>query len=504
MSSLIRELLKTDDVETVKSVQFSLMSPEMIEKGSVCEITVPDTYSTTNGEPVINGLFDPRMGVIDSNSYCPTCEQDSDLCPNHFGHIKLAIPVYYLHHIKEVLKILRCICLNCSNLLINKSDPYVLEAIRKKHGKKRFDIINELSKKTKDKKRICKYNDGCGAIQPEKISKVLNDNIKDKSNIIKLVAHYSSDALKDASIDPNIDIDPTRCYNIFRMLTDDNIRFLGFSPEYSKPEWMICTVLPVPPPAVRPSVRQDNNQRSEDDLTYSLMNIVKYNRDLKNKMSADSSKKDIDNQRSLLQYYVATLIDNDNPNIPQSKHRSGRPLKALFQRIKAKEGRIRGNIMGKRVDYSARTVISCGPELSIDEFGVPLKIAMNMTTPEIVTKYNIKKMRKLVDNGPDKYPGAKSVTKNKFDCFGVPSPCTISLKYKKPELNIGDVVNRHLQNGDIGFFNRQPTLHRLSMLAMKIVVVPHDTFRLNVFNTTGFNADFDSFCRKQGDALSGC
>lgn len=503
MSTLIRELRKTDDVKQIKSVQFSLLSPELIEKGSVCEVTIPDTYDP-NGEPKIDGLFDPRMGVIDSNSYCPTCEQDGDLCPNHFGHVKLALPVYYIQHIKTVLKVLRCVCFNCSNLLVNKSDPYILESIKRKKGKKRFDIISDLAKKTKkskDKHRYCKYNNGCGAIQPEKIVKMTNDNIKDKTNIINIIAHFSTEAFSDAEIDPNVNIDPQRAYDILRKLTNDDIRFLGFSPEYSRPEWLICTILPVPPPSVRPSVRQDNNQRSEDDLTYSLMSIVKLNRDLKSKLEAGAKKQEIDNFQSLLQYYVTTLIDNENPSIPQSKNRSGRPLKAITQRLKAKEGRIRGNIMGKRVDYSARTVISCGPELSIDEFGVPLKIAMNMTTPEVVTRFNIKKMQQLVDNGPATYPGAKSVTKMSYDCFGVPSPCNINLKYKRVELHEGDIVNRHLQNGDIGFFNRQPTLHRLSMLAMKMVIVPHDTFRLNVFNCTGFNADFDSFCQKQEAAF---
>ncbi len=257
---------------------------------------------------------------------------------------------------------------------------------------------------------------------------------------------------------------------------------------------MIITVLPVPPPSVRPSVRQDNNQRSEDDLTYALANIIKDNRYLRLKLEAECQKTVIESYHGLLQYHVATFIDNEIPGIPQCAHRSGRCLKTIAQRLKGKEGRMRGNLMGKRVDYSGRTVISVDPNISIDEYGIPLPIAMNLTYPEVVTKYNKRQMEKLVRNGPNQYPGAKSVKKLKYDCNGRPPPCTILLKHVDPSkviLEEGDIVNRHLQNGDICLFNRQPSLHRMSMMAMKVRILKGSTFKLNVYVCQNFNADFD-------------
>jgi DNA-directed RNA polymerase beta' subunit len=154
---------------------------------------------------------------------------------------------------------------------------------------------------------------------------------------------------------------------------------------------------------------------------------------------------------------------------------------------------MRGNIQGKRVDYSARTVISVDPNINIDQFGMPKEIAMNLTFPEIVTDFNISKMRKIVINGPSNYPGAKTVTKNNGNSTGI---FNISLKHvdvqkTAQELQIGDIVHRHLIDGDICLFNRQPTLHRMSMMGHKVKVLPGSTFRLNVTVCKPYNADFD-------------
>ena len=282
-------------------------------------------------------------------------------------------------------------------------------------------------------------------------------------------------------------------YQIFKKIKDEDVDFLGLSSKYSRPEWMIITSLAIPPPAVRPSIRQSDNQRSEDDLTYGLAMIVKANKMLKNAIENNSSnKKNIDNFLGNLQYNVSTYMDNEIPGVPQQTQRSTyRPLKAITQRLKGKEGRLRMNIMGKRVDYSARTVISVDPNLNIDEFGVPEKIAMNLTFPEIVNKYNIDKLRTMILNGPNKYPGAKTVTKGKYG-----NQRNISLKHidvvrVASELEIGDTVHRHLIDGDPCLFNRQPTLHKMSMMTHKIVILPYSTFRLNVTVCQPYNADFD-------------
>ena len=489
MSSLIEQLWNKNEVETVKTIQFGMFSPEEIERGSVVEIDSHETYDNT-GNPKIGGLFDPRMGIIEKGKICVTCENTSDLCPGHFGHINLGLPVYNINYLNQwVIKILRSVCVTCSNLLVDKNDPNILEKVKEMTINDRFKFITDLAKKN----NICQYNNGCNRIQPKKISKQLRDS-KIESNVLNIYLQYDKEAIKDVNAETKYLLSASQCYDIFSRITDEDVDFMGLSSKYSRPEWMITTKILIPPPSVRPSIRQSNNQRSEDDLTYALTYIVRTNNDIKKKLHEGADKKVIDDLHGALQYYYMCFLNNEISNIQPLKQRSGRVLKTLTKRLKAKEGRVRGNIMGKRVDFSARTVISCGPNLSIDEYGVPKDIAMNMTVSEKVTKYNKEKLYKLVRNGPDNYPGAKSVTKITDSCTGTDTPCTISLKYYSPDkviLNEGDIVNRHVMDGDIGLFNRQPSLHRLSMISMKIKVVPHKTFRLNVFDTTGFNADFD-------------
>ena len=256
---------------------------------------------------------------------------------------------------------------------------------------------------------------------------------------------------------------------------------------------MICKYLPVPPPSVRPSVRQDNSSRSEDDLTYALVQIIRSNNSLKDKINTldelsktnatqdviKNLKHSISQYQCLVQYHLTTYLDNTIPGIPPSGHnRSNRLLKTITQRLKSKTGRIRLNIQGKRVDYSARTVISVDPNIDIDEYGVPQSIVMNLTFPEIVTRFNIDRLTRAVRNGPYNYPGAKSFKRK--DSNNTISLLTYvineDLSLDDLTLNIGDVVERHLVDGDYALFNRQPSLHRMSMMAHKIKVVPFNTF----------------------------
>jgi DNA-directed RNA polymerase II subunit RPB1 len=270
---------------------------------------------------------------------------------------------------------------------------------------------------------------------------------------------------------------------LFRRITDEDVDFLGLNRFWCRPDWMICSVMPIPPPQVRPSVIQDNNQRSEDDLTHKLFEIIMTNNRLQDKINNNLGKNLIEDEHTVLQYHVATLVNNDIPGVAQSAQRSGRPLKSLQQRLGTKEGRIRNNLQGKRVEFSARSVITPDPNISVEELGVPMKIAMNLTVPERVTSYNIDRLYALVQNGPEKYPGAKSIQR---------AERVISLKHvntKTIQLYEGDVVNRHLLDGDAVLFNRQPSLHRMSMMCHRVRVLPYSTFRLNVSVTKPYNAD---------------
>lgn len=471
----------TSEAEAIVGIQFGVFSPEEILRRSVCEIT---SASTADGK--LNGLFDPRMGVLENGKVCRSCGQNNHNCPGHFGHFTLARPVYYTQFFKPLMKVLRCVCFKCGKLLIDKQRNTHLLKLK---GESRWKMVLQAAIGTSR----CGEDteDGCGARQPTKFKEEPVHKIYAEWNWKKGQLPEGVDAPEgavDASGDVKISmpLEPEYVHRLLRRITDEDVEFMGFSRHWCRPDWMMCTVLPIPPPQVRPSVTQDNNQRSEDDLTSKLIDIIKANAALKKKIADDPKKRAIDEWTNLLQYHVATLVDNNIPGISPAAQRSGRILKSLQQRLGSKEGRIRSNLQGKRVEYSARSVITPDPNISVKELGIPLKIAMNLTYPEMVTAFNIGKLYKLIQNGPDSYPGAKTIQRV--------NGRMISLKHvnsKTIELFEGDTVNRHLMDGDVVLFNRQPSLHRMSMMAHIAKILPYNTFRLNVFVTAPYNADFD-------------
>ena len=462
----------TADIGNVVGVQFSVLSPEEIERRSVAEIITQETYD--GDMPKVGGLFDRRMGVLDPGMLCLSCGQKSNLCPGHLGHIRLAAPVFHVQFMNIIMKTIQIVCYRCAKTLVNLEDSHIKRNLLKRGPKQRFVYLYSLSSKVKrcGEKNPC----GCGAIQPSTIK-------RDTNGIGRIILEFK---LKDEE-KKRLIWTAEQVYRIFKQISTDEAELMGFNKFWCRPDWLICTILPVPPPSVRPSVRNDTNTRMEDDLTHKLCDIVKTNRALKQKIEANAPKNIVDEWSQLLQYHVSTLIDNNLPGVPQAVQRSGRPLKSIKDRLKSKEGRVRGNLMGKRVDFSARSVISPDPNLEIDELGVPIKIAKNLTFPEIVTKYNKEWLTMHIINGPDTYPGAKSYKRNT-------DKQVISLKHIDRHsilLMEGDVVNRHLVNGDIILFNRQPSLHRMSMMAHRVRVMPYNTFRMNPNATTPYNADFD-------------
>jgi len=453
-------------------IQFSILSPEEIRKGSVAEITNRDTY--INNKPVIGGLFDPRMGVLEPGLICPTDGHDYMKTPGYFGHIELARPVFYIQYLPTIIKILRCTCTKCSKLLISKEKH---RELLKLNPDERWNQVFQLASKIKRCGEAT--DDGCGCKQPNKIK---------KENLATLIAEWddvNTEAEENSKI--SIKLTPEKVIKLFRRISDDNISFMGFSPMWSRPEWMVCQTLAIPPPAVRPSVKHDSQQRSEDDITHIIVNIIKANKTLEDKIANDANGNVIDDWTTVLQYYIATLVDNKIPGVAAVAQRSGRPLKSIKERLNGKAGRVRGNLMGKRVDYSARSVITPDPQLSIKELGIPLKIAKNLTKPIKVNKNNKQFLLKLVKNGPDIYPGAKILERKSGE--------NISLRYidrESIQLYDGDIVHRHMMDGDGILFNRQPTLHRLSMMCHIVkILYQGDTFRMNVGDTKPYNADFD-------------
>ena len=478
--SLYKELNYTSKIREIKGVQFSVLSPEEIRKRSVVHVNQTILYDN-NGDPVVGGLFDTRMGVLEHGDICPTDGLDNRFCPGYFGHIEICRPVFYIQFLPIVIKILKCICIRCSKLLIDIDDPEIKNTLDSYSGFVRWSYI--LEKCSGNKIKICGSNNkcGCGAVQPYKYSK---NTLKD--GLSKIYAEWKSDVTSDGNNKQLLTAE--FILKIFKRISDEDCIAMGFSPKWCKPHWLICTVLPVPPPSVRPSIKQASGIRSEDDITHKLIDIIKTNNQLAKKIENENSlESTIDDWTQVLQYHVATLVDNEIPGINSSTHRSGRILKTLRQRLKGKDGRIRGNLMGKRVDFSARSVITPDPNIKLDELGVPYKIAMNLTFPEIVTEYNIDEMYKIVRNGPNKHPGAKSIKK-------IVDGSSTSLKYvdvNSIKLQPGDIVHRHLKDGDIVLFNRQPSLHKMSMMGHRVRVMDYHTFRLNVSVTKPYNADFD-------------
>lgn len=172
-------------------------------------------------------------------------------------------------------------------------------------------------------------------------------------------------------------------FSVFRKISGEDLELLGLSEAYARPDWMILTVLPVPPPPVRPSISVDGGvRRSEDDLTYKLAEIIRASGNVRRSEQEGAPAHIVSEYEQLLQYHVATYMDNDIAGVPQAMQKSGRPIKSIRARLKGKEGRLRGNLMGKRVDFSARTVITGDPNIQLDQVGVPRSIAMTLTYPE--------------------------------------------------------------------------------------------------------------------------
>ncbi len=453
----------------VKAIKFGILSPDEIRKMSVTAIITSEVYDE-DGTPIEGSVMDPRLGVIEPGQRCPICGNTMGQCPGHFGHLELVRPVIHIGFVKHIYDLLRITCRRCGRIKIPEKDiekyTRIYNAIKNRwpSAAKR---VSEHIKKTAMKTMVCPH---CGEVQYKiKLEKPYNFYEERKEGVIRLM--------------------PTDIRERLEKIPDEDAELLGYDPKYSRPEWMILTVLPVPPITIRASIMIESGIRAEDDLTHKLVDIVRINERLKESIDAGAPQLIIEDLWDLLQYHVATYFDNEIPGLPPAKHRSGRPLRTLAQRLKGKEGRFRGNLSGKRVDFSARTVISPDPNLSIDEVGVPEAIAKILTVPERVTQWNIERLRQFVINGPDKWPGANYVIR--------PDGRRIDLRYVKDRVQFastlepGYIVERHLMNGDVVLFNRQPSLHRISIMAHIVRVLPGKTFRLNLLVCPPYNADFD-------------
>ena len=454
----------------IEKIKFGLLSPDEIRKMSAARIITADTYDE-DGLPIPSGLMDQRLGTIEPGQRCQTCGNLVSNCMGHFGHIELARPVIHVGYAKKVLKVLRSICPECSRLMLTEDEKDKFRQEQIKHRKIFFEGDEEASKivfKRARKAKSCPY---CSAK-------------KKKIIIEKPTTFYEEEEGKGSRR-----ITPIEILERLKKMSDVDLRILGISPENARLEWVIFTVLPIPPVCARPSITLDSGIRSEDDLTHKLVDVIRINQRLRENIDAGAPHLIVEDLWELLQYHITTYFDNQVSGIPPARHRSGRALRTLTQRLKGKEGRFRSNLSGKRVDFSARSVISPNPYISINEVGVPIEIAKILTIPTNVNDWNIEEMKQMVLNGPSHHPGANYIIRN--------DRRRIDLRYVKNRKIIADMlspgftVERHLNNGDLVLFNRQPSLHRMSIMSHEVKIMDGRTFRLNLTVCPPYNADFD-------------
>ncbi len=448
----------------IDSLEFGIMSPKLIQKMSAVSITSSELYDI-DGFPVDGGLSDLRMGVTDPGLTCKTCGNTIRDCPGHFGHLELARPVFNIKMIPYTYNVLNSTCISCGRILISdeslkKLSEEIISANLNEGLKKKIKFIKALIKHAKNV-TVCPF---CGT----------------KQRKVKLEKPYTF-------VDGDQKLTPIDVLNRLEKVKDSDLQFFGLDPDYSRPEWMIISILAVPPITIRPSITLENGQRSEDDLTHKLTDIVRTNQRLAENIRSGAPEIIIDELWDLLQYHVTTFISNGSAQVPVARHKSNKKLKTLEDRIKGKEGRFRGSALGKRVNYGARSVISPDPFLRFDEVGVPLKIAREITYPEFVTDINIDRLKVLVKNF-NSYPGANYI----ITPDGIKKKITeTTVNNILEEIKSGYVVERHIKDGDIILFNRQPSLHRISIMGHHVKVLPYSTLGINPASTLPYNADFD-------------
>jgi DNA-directed RNA polymerase subunit A' len=519
----------------IGGISFGLMDPETYRDMSATKVITADTYDD-DGYPIDMGLMDPRLGVIDPGLECRTCGKHSGSCNGHFGHIELAAPVIHVGFTKLIRRLLRATCRECGKIALSEDekDEYrgnltrtadlggdtmdvLKSAVRQARKADRCPHCGEEQADIKHEKPTTYYevqdvlsgeyseeiaqamqpdddeDEGTSphdlaeetGIQLERINQIMSGEFRPREEDRKAIEKALGVDLTEEDMNKLM---PSDVRDWFEDIPDDDIEAIGVDPDQARPEWMILTVLPVPPVTTRPSITLDNGQRSEDDLTHKLVDIIRINQRFMENREAGAPQLIIEDLWELLQYHVTTFVDNEISGTPPARHRSGRPLKTLSQRLKGKEGRFRGSLSGKRVNFSARTVISPDPTLSLNEVGVPERVAEEMTQTMNVSERNLDQARQYVSNGPDAHPGANYVKRPDGRRLKVTDKNCEELADK---VEAGWEVNRHLVDGDIVVFNRQPSLHRMSIMAHEVVVMPYKTFRLNTTVCPPYNADFD-------------
>jgi len=448
----------------VSKIKFGLVSPSVTKKMGVVNIITPEIYDS-DGYPVEKGLMDPAMGVIDPGLSCRTCGGRMKNCSGHFGYINLSKPVIHILYKDHIYDFIRATCKSCGHVPLPES--------------KKQAFLEKIETARND-------------LEQSALQKQVRDFVKSVANVKK--CHNCNEAREKVKFNKpqtymygDERLWPNDLLEWLEKIPDEDVKLFGMTSENARPEWMILTTLMVPPITMRPSITLETGERSEDDLTHKLSDVVRVNQRLLENVNAGAPEIIVEDLWDLLQYHVTTYFNNEISGVPPARHRTRRQLKTLSQRLKGKQGIFRQNLSGKRVNFCARSVISPDAHINVNEVGVPKNIAYELTVPETVTEWNIDWIKNMLNNIGN-YPSISYVTTNENRRKKVTKD---TLPLILEELTPGYVVDRNLINGDIVLFNRQPSLHRMSMMAHRVKVVPGETLRINPAVCLPYNADFD-------------
>lgn len=505
---------KCNIIKQIKNIEFGIFSNDEIMKYSVCEIVT----SKTNEQ---NSLNDPKLGVLENDIKCVTCGMSNKYCTGHFSYIELGIKIINPLYILIVLHFLKCFCFNCSSMLQTK-DHLNLKGIYKIRFENKFKFASEILQK------ICICN-VCKYEQP-----LFFENKSDKT------IHMCRFRSKKKTVQKSQPVDIEDISRVFNNISSEELNIIGVNVKLTHPKNLIMSKLFVLPSKSRPYVITEGTI-CDDDLTIKYGEIIKCVNKLKNlRNDKFVAKKGMNKvltteEKKLLEkkyidsiiFHISTLFDNSQQ---RARVTNDRAIKGFKQRMSGKDGQMRSHLMGKRVDQSGRCVIGGDPLLNINQIRLPRLMADNLTVPCTVFQYNIKELQSYVNKGDVNTVIKKNGTKinlkyamnergtqlmygdiviRNSEIIYPDSILTFELKNgdqikrcneiidvilpknKEFILEQGDIVQRKLRNNDYLLVNRQPTLHKGSMMASKIIIYDGYSIRLPLSVTKSYNADFD-------------
>ena len=406
----------------------------------------------------IGSVNDPRMGVISFSIKCPYCS-DID-CAGHYGLIDFKCPIYNPAFIREIVSVLICVCNDCSGLLITE-DLMIQQGFMDVNYDKRLSAMETYCKDHECLRQ--KQQIGQGILIPcDKNPIFMTTDIKEKGEITYKRAEKGNRKINKE--DPIKLMPINTVISILNLISDNDTKLLGFS-QGSHPRNMIMMGCLVPPLIARPPVLIDGSMY-HDQLTHMYATIVRKVENISLGKSGAVSE--------LYSSFKQLIFKTDTKKLGM------REFLSIVERLQGKTALLRGLLMGKRVDYCGRTVAGPDPSLKFGQIRLPESWAPILTKKVTVTNFNINNLQELFDD--KKIIHIIPISTGLREYYG---------NRHQYKLHIGDKVERWLQNRDRVIVNRQPTLHRQSMMAYKVILGKPNTIGIHLSYTTPMNCDFD-------------